>query len=59
MADIGIWIGWTTSAFIGCDDAGDPRYAPRKYYRCSKCKNGTVVQTPFCPQCGAKMRKEN
>lgn len=36
MAEIRMWIGWETSTFIGCDDTGEPRYAPRKYYRCSK-----------------------
>ena len=59
MAETGKWSGWTKSAYIGFGDDGEPKYAPRRYYRCSKCHNGTVVQTPYCPQCGAKMEKEN
>jgi rubrerythrin len=52
------WRGWTTSAFIGTDEYGEPKYADRKFYRCSKCRNGTVVRTNYCPNCGSKMDKE-
>lgn len=49
------WNGWTKGAFIGLDDSGEPKYAVRRYYRCSSCHYGTVVKTPYCPNCGAKM----
>lgn len=54
-----MWNGWTKEAFIGIDDFGDPKYAKRKFYRCSNCHNGTVVKTPFCPKCGSKMNQDN
>lgn len=53
------WIGWTKSAFIGTDGGGNPKYAVRRFYRCSNCRTGTIVQSPYCPQCGRKMDKEN
>ena len=54
----GAWNGWTTSAFIGVDDFGDPKYARRKFYRCSICRHGTVVKSNYCSNCGAKTGSE-
>lgn len=55
----GEWRGYTTSAYIGSEDEyGDPRYADRRFYRCSECRYGSVVKSNFCPNCGAKMDKE-
>jgi hypothetical protein len=54
----GTWKGWTTHAFIGVDDFGDPKYAPRRFYRCTICRNGTVVRSNYCANCGAKMGGE-
>ena len=51
------WNEWTTVAFIGLDDYGEPKYVDRRYYRCSSCYYGTVVKTSYCPNCGAKMIK--
>ena len=50
------WKGYTCSAFIGMDGL-DPKFAERRFYRCSNCRRGTAVQTNFCPDCGAKMQK--
>ncbi len=53
------WKGYTTSAYIGSEDEyGDPRYANRRFYRCSECHYGSVVKSKFCPSCGAIMDKE-
>lgn len=49
------WNGWTTSAYIGTDEYNDPKFADRKFFRCSKCRNGSVVKSNYCPKCGAKM----
>jgi CDGSH-type Zn-finger protein len=54
----GIWKGWTTSAFIGTDEFGDPKYARRRFYRCSICRCGTVIKSNYCSNCGAKMGSE-
>ncbi len=55
----GGWKGYTTSAYIGSENEyGDPRYADRRFYRCSECRYGSVVRSKFCPNCGAKMDKE-
>lgn len=56
--NISAWTGWTTSAYIGADEYGEPKWADRKFYRCEKCRNGTVVQTNYCSKCGAKMIRE-
>lgn len=53
----GRWMGWTTSAYIGLDDVGEPKYADRSHFRCSKCRYGTVVKSAYCPNCGAKMEE--
>ena len=54
----GIWKGWTTAAFIGTDEFGDPIYARRRFYRCSICRQGTVIKSNYCTNCGAKMGSE-
>jgi len=52
------WIGYETHSYIGTDDDGEPKYVPRKFYRCSVCRVGSAVQTPYCPYCGTKPDKE-
>lgn len=51
----GYWKGYTTSAFYGCDDYGDPIYRDVTIYYCSLCHRKSVVKEKFCPNCGAKM----
>ena len=53
------WTGWDTSSYIGVDDTGEPRYARRRFFRCKKCRYGSVVRTQFCPGCGRKMGLDN
>lgn len=51
------WESYDTSAYIGCEEDGNPRYAARKFYVCNNdnCRNKTAVRTKYCPNCGAKM----
>lgn len=51
----GLWKGQTKSTCIGCDEFNEPKMADRRFYRCSKCTNGTVIKSNYCPKCGAKM----
>ena len=43
----GEWI-WTENGEADCE----------KYWVCSVCKEHEFVKTKYCPNCGAKMRKE-
>ena len=54
----GEWIGYTTSAFAGVDDCGEPKWTPKKFFRCSRCRRGTAVKEKHCPSCGARMDVE-
>ena len=38
---------------------GEPRWIPKKFFRCSVCRKGTAVRHNFCPNCGAKMNGGN
>lgn len=51
----GLWKGYITSAFYGCDDEGEPIYRDANFNVCSECGRKTVVKEKFCPNCGAKM----
>ena len=51
----GKWNGWRTSAYIGIDEDGEPKFADRIFYRCSECRYGTAVKHNYCPNCGARM----
>jgi len=51
----GSWIGYETSAYGGSTESGEVKWIPKKFYRCSKCRKGTAVRTPYCPYCGQKM----
>lgn len=55
----GRWGGWTTPAFYGMDDFGDPIYRDATFYRCSKCDRKSVIKEKYCPNCGAKMILED
>ncbi len=59
MQKVSEWRGYTTSAYIGLDEWKEPKYAERRYYQCKDCRRKSAVQTPYCPQCGAKMAKTN
>lgn len=49
------WIGFTKSAFLGCDDIGEPIFRDTTVWKCSHCGRNTVVRDNFCPNCGARM----
>lgn len=51
------WESWDTTAFVGLDGDGEPKYAPRRFFRCGRCRYGSVVKTKFCPDCGADLRE--
>lgn len=51
----GEWIGYETSSYNGNDEYGEPRWIPKKFFRCSICRKGTAVRHNFCPNCGALM----
>ncbi len=55
----GLWDEYETSAYGGTGKNGEVKWIPKKFYRCSRCGNGTVVKTPYCPYCGLKMKKDN
>lgn len=55
----GEWKGFTKSAYLGSDEFGEPKWADRKFYICSKCSKGTVIKSNYCSHCGADMRKES
>ena len=55
----GRWKGWTKTYWTGrYDNNEDPEYKACRYYACSECGGKTVVQSHYCPFCGAKMDRE-
>lgn len=50
----GRWNGYTTSAFYGTDDFGEPIYRDATFYCCSICSRKSIIKEKFCPNCGAK-----
>lgn len=52
------WIGFTRSAFLGCDYIGEPIFRDTTVWKCSHCGRNTVVRDNFCPNCGARMDGE-
>lgn len=51
------WESYDTSACIGTDDEGEPRWVARRFYVCHerKCRYKSVVRSKYCPNCGARM----
>lgn len=54
----GYWMSYSTSSFNGYDEDKNAKWIDKKFYRCSECRKGTVVKTPYCPYCGAYMNEE-
>lgn len=52
------WECYTTSAYIGRDDVGEPKYAERRFCRCHRCRKANVIKSNYCPNCGARMDME-
>jgi hypothetical protein len=51
----GIWDGKTLSTFLSLDHTGAPIYGHSPVYVCSCCGRYSILQTNYCPHCGAKM----
>ena len=50
----GWWKGYIHSALVRWKD-GEPVWADRNVYRCSRCDFGTIAKHNYCSRCGAKM----
>lgn len=55
----GRWESFTTSAFVGSYDDGEPKWADRRFYVHKECGRRSAIKEKYCPLCGAKMDKEN
>lgn len=51
----GTWDGKTLSTFLSLDHTGAPIYGHSPVYVCSRCERYSLLQTNYCPHCGAKM----
>ena len=51
----GTWNGKTLSTFLSLDHTGAPIYGHSPVYVCSCCGRYSLLQTNYCPHCGAKM----
>lgn len=51
------WESYDTSAFVGADDFGEPKWAVRHFYVCHnrRCRYKNAIKSKYCPNCGAKM----
>jgi hypothetical protein len=52
----GKWIGIDSSFWKPTHSSDIPVF--RKTYRCSECRRRTAIAEKYCPNCGAKMDKE-
>lgn len=50
----GRWKEYSHSALVRWKD-GEPVWADRSVFRCSRCGFGTIAKHNYCPRCGAKM----
>ena len=53
----GHWKEYSHSALVRWKD-GEPVWADRSVFRCSRCDFGTIAKHNYCPRCGAKMDRE-
>lgn len=51
----GTWDGKTLSTFLSLDHTGAPIYGHSPVYVCSCCGRYSILQTNYCPHCGANM----
>ena len=51
------WESYDCSQYMGTNEDGEPKWRDGKFYICHnrKCRRKTVIKSPYCPNCGAKM----
>ena len=54
----GRWQSYESSRYVGVDGKGNPKYRNIRIYYCSQCGHCSIIRTKGCPNCGAKMAKE-
>ena len=54
----GSWKGFSHSKWYGFDSLGDAIYRDGVLYYCSECNRRSIIQTKYCPVCGARMKKD-
>lgn len=55
----GRWQVYETEKCTRLDKWGNPKYVINKIFHCPLCEKGTVIESRFCPHCGAKMDLED
>ncbi len=54
----GRWQSYESSRYVGVDGKGNPKYRNIRIYYCSQCGHCSIIRTKGCPNCRAKMDKE-
>lgn len=54
----GEWQSYESSRYVGVDGKGNPKYRNIRIYYCSQCGHCSIIRTKGCPNCRAKMDKE-
>lgn len=54
----GWWQSYESSRYVGVDGKGNPKYRNIRIYYCSQCGHCSIIRTKGCPNCRAKMDKE-
>lgn len=54
----GQWQSYESSRYVGVDGKGNPKYRNIRIYYCSQCGHCSIIRTKGCPDCRAKMDKE-
>ena len=54
----GRWQSYESSQYVGVDGKGNPQYRNIRIYYCSQCGHCSIIRTKGCPNCRAKMDKE-
>ena len=49
------WRTYEVEAFFGYRKDGEIHNVRRRYYRCDECGTGSIIRSPYCSNCGAKM----
>ena len=54
----GRWQSYESLRYVGADGKGNPKYRNIRIYYCSQCGHCSIIRTKGCPNCRAKMDKE-